>query len=90
MPLSVQPEGDEEEKEESAPTSPEISRGGFELRGKKEGEIVDTSSALKLGDSGNQVGEKVEEKRGESEGREEKKETRKSSGAKGRKRKGRK
>jgi len=89
LPLSVQPEGDAVEKEESAPTSPEIARGGFELRGKKEGEKTGSSGALNAGDGGSEGDDKVEGKKGEGGGGE-KKETRKSSAAKGRRRKGRK
>jgi len=78
LPLSTQLEGEGDEMEESAPTSPEISRGVFDSKAGEGGGNAETSRAV-----GSERGRKEEDEVGEKKGT-------KRGGAKGRKRKGRK
>jgi len=78
LPLSTQLEGEGEEREESAPTSPEVSRRVFDSKAGEGSGNAGNSKAV-----GSERGRKEEDELGEKKGT-------KRGGAKGRKRKGRK
>jgi len=78
LPLLTQLQGEVEEMEESAPTSPEVSRRVFDSKAGEGGGNAETSKAV-----GSERGRKEEDEVGEKKGT-------KRGGAKGRKRKVRK